>query len=139
MKRYLLCSLAIFFSLLVGYHIVCVWRGVVLSQKNYTVKSLLLAAKLDSSNPDPLHKLGVLYQWNLLQLDLKKSARYFRKAIQRNPLEQEYWLNLGRILQRMGEGEASERALENVVFVSPIFPTSCSITRIRAALYTTSG
>jgi hypothetical protein len=119
MKRYLLCCLAIFFSLLVGYHIVCVWRGMVLSQENYTVESLLHAAKLDPSNPDPLHKLGVLHQWNLLQVDLKESARYFRKAIQRNPLEQEYWLNLGRIFQRMGHAEASERALKNAVFVSP--------------------
>jgi tetratricopeptide (TPR) repeat protein len=93
----------------------------VLSQKGYTGEKLLHAAKLDPFNPDPLHKLGLLYQWNLIQVDLKESVQYLRRAIQRNPLEQEYWLNLARVLQRMGEVHASERALEKAILV---FPTS---------------
>jgi tetratricopeptide (TPR) repeat protein len=121
MKRYLLLCLTILFSLLVGYQIVCIWRGMVLSQKGYTKDSLLRGARLDPFNPDPFHKLGLLHQWNLLQVDLKESVRYFRKAIQRNPLEQEYWLHLARVLQRMGERASFERALENAILV---FPTS---------------
>jgi len=92
-----------------------------LSQKAYTRESLLEAARIEPSNPDPFQKLGVLHQYNLLQVDLKESAQYFQKAIEKNPLEQEYWLHLARIYQRMGEVGASERALENAILV---FPTS---------------
>jgi len=121
MKRYLLSCLAICLSVVVGFQIIRIWRGVTLSQKGYTRESLLHAAKLDPSNPDPFHKLGLFYQWNLLEFDLPESARYFERAIKRNPLEQEYWLNLARILHRMGKAAPSERALDNAILV---FPTS---------------
>ena len=121
MKRYLLWSLVIFFSLVIGYQIVCLWRGMVLSQRAHTRERLLQAARIDPSNPASFHKLAVLHQWNLLQVDLKESVRYFSKAIERNPLEQEYWLGLARVLQRTGKGDASEHALGNAILV---FPTS---------------
>jgi hypothetical protein len=121
MKRYLLPCLAICLSLVVGFHIVRIWRGVILSQEGYTRESLLHAARLDPANPDPFHRLGLFYQWNLLELDLEESVQYFRRAIKRNPLEQEYWLNLARILHRMGKAGPSGRALDNAILV---FPTS---------------
>ena len=92
-----------------------------LSQKAFTRENLLEAARIEPSNPDPFQKLGVLHQYNLLQVDLKKSAQYFHEAVERNPLEQEYWLHLARIYQRTGEPNAFEHALENAVLV---FPTS---------------
>ena len=119
MRRLIFPLLIIIASAFVGYQIVSTWRGITLSNKAYTKEKLLKAASIDPSNPDPFHKLGVLHQWNLLQVDLEESARYFQKAAERNPLEQEYWLNLARIFQRMGEPGASERALENAILVSP--------------------
>ena len=92
-----------------------------LSQRAYTEGSLLKAARIEPSNPDPFQKLGVFYQWNFLQIDLKKAAQCFQKAIQRNPLEQEYWLHLARISQRMGEADAFQHALKDAILV---FPTS---------------
>jgi hypothetical protein len=56
MKRLLCLLLTIAASVFAGYHVICMWRGIVLSQKSYTRGSLLHAAKLDPSNPDPLHK-----------------------------------------------------------------------------------
>ncbi len=52
-------------------------------------------------------------------MDLEESARYLRKAIERNPLEQEYWLQLAKILQRMGDSVLSQRASENAMRVFP--------------------
>jgi hypothetical protein len=121
MRRLLTLFLIIGASTFVGYHVICVWRGMALSQKAYTRESLLEAARIEPFNPDPFQKLGVIHQYNLLQVDLKESAGYFKKAIERNPLEQEYWLHLSRIYQRMGEVAASKRALENAILV---FPTS---------------
>jgi tetratricopeptide (TPR) repeat protein len=121
MRRYYLWILVIFFSLTVGYQILALWRGVILSQKNLSEERLLKAIKVDPGNPEPFHKLGILHQWGLLHIDLKQSGKYIRKAIERNPLDQKYWLNLAKVFQRMEEGEAFERALENSILV---FPTS---------------
>jgi tetratricopeptide (TPR) repeat protein len=119
LKRLLFSLLILIASAFVAYHILCIWRGMALSQKAYTREGLLEAARIEPSNPDPFHKLGVLHQWNLLQVDLNAATQYFRKAIEKNPLEQEYWLNLARIFQRMGEAGAFERALENAILVFP--------------------
>jgi tetratricopeptide (TPR) repeat protein len=119
MKRIVFPLLIIIASILTAYYIISTWRGMALSQKAYTRESLLEAARIDPSNPDPFQKLGVLHQWNLLQVDLKKAAQYFQKAVEKNPLEQEYWLHLARIYQRMGEASASELALDNAILVFP--------------------
>ena len=121
MKKIVFSLFIIVASIFAAYHILCTWRSMSLSQKAYTRESLLEAASIDPSNPDPFQKLGVLHQYNLLQVDLKKAAQYFQKAIEKNPLEQEYWLHLAKIFQRMGEAGASKRALENAIMV---FPTS---------------
>ena len=119
MKRLIFPILIIIAAIFAAYHILATWRGMALSQKAYTRESLLEAASIDPSNPDPFQKLGVLHQYNLLQVDLKKAAQYFQKAIEKNPLEQEYWLHLAKIFQRMGEAGASERFLENAIMVFP--------------------
>ena len=80
---------------------------------------LLSAIRAIPSNPDPYYRLGLFYQWDMLNVDLRESLKYLKEAIQRNPLEQEYWLNVARIYARMGEPQASERALENAILVFP--------------------
>jgi hypothetical protein len=102
-----------------GYTILCIWRGISLYSVTLSKENLLRAARLTPSNPDPYYRLGLFYQWDFHHLDLKESAQFFGKAIERNPLEQEYWLNLAKILQRMGERTASEGALENAIGVFP--------------------
>ncbi len=121
MKRIFLSALAVIVSLAAGYSVISTWRGISLYQISLSEENLLRATRLASSNPDPYYRLGLFYQWELHHIDLKKSAYYFRKAIERNPLEQEYWLNLAKIYQRMGESTLSERASENAISV---FPTS---------------
>jgi len=119
MKRYCLWLLVIFFCLATGGQILSLWRGRILSQQGFSKETLLQAAQADPDNPDPFRKLGFLHQWNLLQVDLKESDQYFRKAIERNPLEQEYWLDLAKVFQRTGERNGFERALENAIHVFP--------------------
>jgi tetratricopeptide (TPR) repeat protein len=119
MKRFFASTLILLLSLVAGYHILSIWRGVSLSQTNLSREGLLKASRVTPSNPDPFYRLGLFYQWDIRNIDLKESLHYFRKAIERNPLEQEYWLNLARIFQRMGESKASERALENAILLFP--------------------
>jgi hypothetical protein len=119
MKRYFRWFLVIFLSLTLGYHIVTTWRGLVLFQKAASKETLLRAIGVDSDNPAPFHKLGLLYQWSLLQGDLKESDRYFQKAIELNPFEQGYWLDLARVFKTRGEGRDFERALDNAILIFP--------------------
>jgi hypothetical protein len=102
-----------------GYEILSIWRAVYLFKDRPSEEILLKTLKLTPSNPDPFYGLGLLYQWDIRSIDLKKSSTYFCLAIERNPLEQIYWINLAKVLQRIGEGEAFERALDNAVYLFP--------------------
>jgi len=113
MKRCLRSLLLVALSLLVGYHTLNAWRGFTLSMGGTSKEDLLAAIRAAPENPDPYYRLGVLYQWGLVQTDLEKAKYYLQSAIVRNPLEQEYWLALARVLQRMGEDAAFERALRS--------------------------
>lgn len=119
MRRFFSSTLILFISLVVGYEILCIWRGISLYQTNLSKESLLKATRAVPSNPDPFYRLGLFYQWDIRHIDLKESLNYFRKAIERNPLEQDYWLNLAKIFHRMGESKASEKALENAILLFP--------------------
>ena len=119
MKRKALWFLVIFSALALAYPIVNQWRGMVFSQRSLSKESLLQAARTDPDNPEPFYKLGMLHQWNFQQVDLMESSQYLQKAIEKNPLEQEYWLNLAKVLQRTGEMVNSEQALEKAVLTFP--------------------
>jgi hypothetical protein len=121
MKRFFFAFLIIVISLAVGYPILSIWMGIYSYRKNPSRESLLKAIRFTPSNPDPFYKLGLFYQWDILNIDLKESVRYFQEAIERNPLEQQYWLNLAKTLYRIGERGRSEEALKKAILV---FPTS---------------
>jgi len=119
MKKLFFLLLIILLSFLIGYHILSIWRGLSLYQTNLSKESLLKAIRVNPSNPDPFYRLGLFYQWDIHNIDLKESLRYFREAIKRNPLEQQYYLNFAKVLHRMGEKNASEQALEKALLVFP--------------------
>ena len=119
MKRLFFSSIILFVSFVAAYHILSIWRGISLYQTDLSKESLLRATQTLPSNPDPYYRLGLFYQWDILNVDLKESLTYVSKAIQQDPLEQEYWLNLARIYQRVGKNKASERALENAILTFP--------------------
>jgi tetratricopeptide (TPR) repeat protein len=119
MKRIFFPFLAVIVSLAAGYYIICIWRGISLYPINLSKENLLRAAQLTPSNPDPFFKLSFFYQWDIRNINLEESVHYLGKAIERNPLEQEYWLNLARIYKRLGDHSASEKALENAIRVFP--------------------
>ena len=121
MKRIFFSILVLIFSVVVGYSVLSIWRGIYLYQGNTSKDNLLKAIQLNPSNPDPFYRLGLLYQWDFWNIDLGESLKYIRKAIERNPFEQQYYLNLAKVYQRRGERDASEEALEKAILV---FPTS---------------
>jgi hypothetical protein len=95
------------------------WRGIHLFQTNPSEEVLLKVIQLTPWNPGPFYRLGLLHQRDIRSIDLEKSRHYLHQAIQRNPLEQNYWVNLAKVLQRMGEQKVFEQALENAILVYP--------------------
>jgi hypothetical protein len=119
MKKYLILILVIGITSLTGAHILNLWRGVSHSRRALNQSQLLQAAQIDLDNPDPFYRLSVLHQWDLRHMDLRKSMDYLQQAIQKTPLQQDYWLHLAMIFQNMDKKEDSERALENALLVFP--------------------
>ena len=119
MKRILGTFLILGVCGVAGFYIISSWRGFYPYQPHFAPEGFLKAVQADSSNPDPFYRLGVFHQWEINSIDLKKSVQYLGEAIKRNPLEQEYWLSLAKVWQRMGEAEASGKALEKAIMVFP--------------------
>ncbi len=119
MKKVLLPVLTITFSLVAAYFILSVWRGVSLYSTDPSRQDLEKAIRLTPSNPDPYYRLALLYEWGVQKADLQQSLQYLKKAIERNPLEQQYWLSLAKLHFRMGEIESSQKALERAIQVFP--------------------
>jgi len=121
MKRLLFSILILILILFIGYHVLSMWKGITLYQADLSKESLLKAIQITPSYSDPYYRLGLYYQWDIRSINPKESLHYLLMAIERNPLEQEYWLNLSKIYRRLGETSASEKALKNAILV---FPTS---------------
>ena len=119
MKRLFFPILIVLFSFLIGYHILSIWRGFSFYQTNLSKERFLKAIQLIPSNPDPYYRLGLFFQWDIRNIDLKESLKYFREAIRRNPLEQQYYLNLAKVLHRTGEKSLSIQTLEKAILVFP--------------------
>jgi hypothetical protein len=119
MKRLIFFILVLILTLVAGFQILCIWRGTYLYQTDLSKENLLKAIRINPSNPDPFYRLGLFYQWGFRNIDLKESLHYLGKAIERNPLGQEYWFNVAKIFQSKGEIKASERALDNALLLYP--------------------
>jgi tetratricopeptide (TPR) repeat protein len=119
MKKLLIPLLVLFLTVLSGFHVLSLWRGSYPYGPAPSVERLLQANRLAPLNPDPYYRLGLFHQLEFQNIHILKSLEFFCKALERNPLELEYWKSLAKIFQQMGEAEAFERAVENVILVFP--------------------
>jgi tetratricopeptide (TPR) repeat protein len=119
MKRLIASFLILSVSILSAYSILILWKGVHLYLANPSKERLLKAVRFTPSNPNLFYRLALHYQWNMEASDLKTSLHYLGMAIERNPLEQSYWLSLAKVLNRMGDVEASEQAMKKAALVFP--------------------
>ena len=119
MKRLVVPLLILFLAIFSGFYVLSLWRSSYPYGPKPSPERLLRANRFAPLNPDPYYRLGLFHQLELQHIRLEKSLEFFCKAVERNPLEPEYWKSLGKIFQRMGEREASERALRNAILVFP--------------------
>jgi hypothetical protein len=119
MKKLFIPLLVLSLAVLSGFYVLSLWRGSYPYGPAPSVERLLQANRLAPLNPDPYYRLGLFHQLDFQNIQLLKSLEFFCKALERNPLELEYWKRLAKIFQQMGEGEAFERALGNAILVFP--------------------
>ncbi len=119
MKKRLIPGFILILSLLVGYFVLSLWKGVLLNPPESSRDDFERVIRLTPSNPDPYYRLALLYEWEIHKADLQKSVRYLKQAIEWNPLEQQYWLHLAKLLFRNGTTEASKQALKRAIQVFP--------------------
>jgi tetratricopeptide (TPR) repeat protein len=136
MRRLFLSVAILAVSLLAAFYILRLWRGLRLLESHPSRENLLLSMGSIPSSPDPFYRLGLFYEWDMRNIDLKESARFLEGAIRRNPFEQRYWLNLAQILHKMDEEDRSREALEKGIFV---FPTGYTGRWVSATLLLEQG
>lgn len=119
MRRIFFYLLIIILSCGVAYDILLQWKGVYLFQSQPSEKEFLKALRFAPLHPGPFYGLSLFHQWDIQHIDLRKSLDYMGQAIERNILEQVYWINLAKIYQRSGEKKAFEEALGNAILVFP--------------------
>jgi tetratricopeptide (TPR) repeat protein len=119
MKRQLGAVILLAGLILAGLQIVSIWQDSYPLGVDSVPEDFLKAIRHGSLNPDPFFRLGLFYQWDLRSADLERAVNFLREAIERNPLNQDYWLSLAGVLQRRGEAGKAEKALEKAVAAAP--------------------
>jgi hypothetical protein len=119
MKRLSLSFLILIVIFVSGYLILRTWKGINLLQSDPSKETLIEAIRFVPLSPDPFYRLGLFYQWDMRSIDPGESLKFFKEAINRNPFEQRYWLNVAQVLHTNGERKRSQKALEKAVRVFP--------------------
>ncbi len=99
-RRIILGILILLLCCGVGVSIFHTWKGFYPYYPPFSAAGLLSALQQEPANPDPYYRLGLFYQWDVRHFNLEKAVYYLKEAIKRNPLEQEYWLNLAKAFQK---------------------------------------
>ena len=116
-KRLSISILILVTLFLATYFIFRAWKGVHLLQSSPSKENFLRTIRLIPSSPDPYYRMSLFHEWEMKSIDPEESLRFLKEAIERNPFEQRYWLDLAQIFHLKGERKGSEEALEKAVSV----------------------
>jgi tetratricopeptide (TPR) repeat protein len=87
-----------------------------------TAYNLERAVKLDPSNADYQMRLGGLYEYSPLDLQLEKAEAHFRRATHLDPYDPQTWLELAAAMQLQGRLGETEACLHRVHLLAPNLP-----------------
>jgi tetratricopeptide (TPR) repeat protein len=87
-----------------------------------TPYNLERAVKLDPSNADYHMRLGGLYEYSPLDLQLGKAEEHFRRATHLDPYDPQTWLDLAAAMEFQGRVGEAEACLRRVHLLAPNLP-----------------
>ena len=102
MKRLTISILVLFSVLLAAYFILRIWRGVHLLGLSPSKENFLETVRLIPLSSDPFYRMSLFHEWEMKIVDPQESLKFLSGAIERNPFEQRYWLNLAELLHLLG-------------------------------------
>jgi tetratricopeptide (TPR) repeat protein len=118
-KRLSISILILITLFLATYFILRAWKGTHLLQSSPSKENFLRTIRLIPSSPDPYYRMSLFHEWEMKNIDPEESLRFLKEAIERNPFEQRYWLDLAQLFHLKGERKESEQALEKAISVFP--------------------
>jgi tetratricopeptide (TPR) repeat protein len=118
-KRLSISILILITLFLATYFILRAWKGTHLLQSSPSKENFLRAIRLIPLSPDPYYRMSLFHEWEMKSIDPEESLKFLKKAIERNPFEQRYWLDLAQLLHLKGEKKDSEQVLEKAISVFP--------------------
>ena len=83
-------------------------------------RRLRIATRLDPANADYRHRLGRYF--DLVLNDPASALTEYQRAIQLNPHDARYWLDLANAYQLLGDADAQAVAIERAVVADPKTP-----------------
>ena len=104
--------------------IVWVGRGCVadILSKMPTAGNLERAVKLDPGNAEFPMRLGSLYEYSPVDMQVGKAEEEFRRAAHLDPYDAQTWLDLSAALQFQGRSEEAEACRRRVDLMAPNLP-----------------
>ena len=87
-----------------------------------TTYNLERAVKLDPSDADYHMRLGGLYEYSPVEVQLGKAEEHFRRATHLDPYDPQTWLDLAAALQFQGRLVEAEACLQSVHLLAPNIP-----------------
>jgi tetratricopeptide (TPR) repeat protein len=85
-----------------------------------TKRRLQSAARLEPDNPTYWYSLARFHQYDLEQPDPELAKRFYRKAIELDPLYTDAWMDLGTAYELEGQDEQARQALQQAKKSYPI-------------------
>jgi len=110
-----------FLLLAVGWKVFCQFAAVQVSLSTPGVEGAQEAIRWDPDGPAYSFQLGLMHRDDLKYLDLVGSRTYFERAVELNPHNWEYWLELGRSYEISSLPQEAERAYLKAVKLNPRF------------------
>jgi len=87
-----------------------------------TVGNLERAVKLDPGNAEIQMRLGSLYEYSPVDMQVGKAEEDFRRATHLNPYDPQTWLDLAAALQFQGRSDEAEACRRRVDLLAPKIP-----------------
>jgi hypothetical protein len=115
----IVAEVAVFAALLVWVGRGCV--AYMLANKP-TTGNLERAVKLDPTNAEFQMRLGSLYEYSPVDMQVGKAEEEFRRAAHLDPYDAQTWLDLSAALQFQGRGDEAEACRRRVDLMAPNLP-----------------
>ena len=81
------------------------------------------ALRWDPDNPDLVHRLGLVYTYDQMNLNTTESLKYLRQAVALNPRRWEFWSDLGTSCDFVMDTACSDEAFRRAWALNPMGPT----------------